>query len=326
MKSTSLQLLDLLSDECFLSGEMLGSKLGISRMAVSKAAKRLVDSGVPVTSIPGKGYRLEHSIQLLDQDRLEASLNERWGTDARLHVLDSVPSTSDYLLGLQPSKSVVGHICVAERQDEGRGRRGRGWVSTPYRNVIMSIAWQFQNGLADLAGLGVAAGITIVSALHEIGLDSRIGLKWPNDIVWMDRKVGGLLIDIRGEHDGPCTAVLGFGLNLSLSEDDAEAIDQPFATIESIQDCIPDRNAVTVSLVNALLDTFSRYPDTGFAPWQQQWPAYDRLNDRPVCILQGDRKISGTAAGINDQGAFVLVKENGMREQYYSGEVSLRLA
>ena len=93
MKSTSLQLLDLLSDECFLSGEMLGSKLGISRMAVSKAVKRLVDSGVPVTSIPGKGYRLEHSIQLLDQDRLEASLNERWGTDARLHVLDSVPST-----------------------------------------------------------------------------------------------------------------------------------------------------------------------------------------------------------------------------------------
>ena len=325
MNTTSHQVLEILaSGEC-LSGEVIGRQLGISRMAVSKAVKRLGGCNVPISSISGRGYRLLRDIHLYDRLRIDSLLKQHGCSNCQLHILETVPSTSDYLLELVRTPEFPGSVCLTERQDEGRGRRERRWVSTPYRNITMSIAWQFDNGMADLAGLGVAAGITIVQTLHAFGLDQEIGLKWPNDIVWKDRKLGGLLIDVRGEHDGPCMAVLGFGLNLSLSDSDAEAIDQPFTTLETIHSEPIDRNALAAALVHKLTAMFEDYPANGFSTWHGQWPPHDRLLHRPVVVIRGDERMYGTSQGINEQGALLVSLDSGEPAHFFSGEVSLRL-
>lgn len=325
MSTTSHQVLQLLTSGKYLSGQDIGRQLGISRMAVSKAVKRLGACDVPIRSTTGKGYRLQREIQLLDSQRIEELLNRNGHSKCRPEILEVVPSTSDYLLEMKQNTDHPLSVCLAEKQAQGRGRRERSWVATPYRNITMSIGWQFDSGMADLAGLGVAAGITIVQILQEFGLDREIGLKWPNDIVWQDRKLGGLLIDVRGEHDGPCRAVLGLGLNLSLSDADAEAIDQPFATLETIHEGKVDRNALAAALISGLADMFEKYPETGFSPWYEKWTTFDRLLNRPVVVLRGGREIAGTALGINDQGGLNVMLDDGKAANFFSGEVSLRL-
>jgi BirA family biotin operon repressor/biotin-[acetyl-CoA-carboxylase] ligase len=325
MTSTSHQVLQLLTSGEYVSGEKIGHKLGISRMAVSKAIKRLKENDVPVTSVSGRGYRLQRDYQLLDRQRMEKLLDQQGLHGCELHVLESVASTSDYLLDLDQKSGVNVSVCLTEEQAQGRGRRERSWVATPYRNIIMSIACQFENGMADLSGLGVVAGISIIEVLHTFGLDEEIGLKWPNDIVWQDRKLGGLLIDVKGEHDGPCRAVLGFGLNLSLSESDADALDQPFTTLEEIHDEPIDRNALIVDLIVGLAGMLQSYPSKGISHWHEAWQFHDRLYQRPVTVIRGDESIIGTALGINEQGGLMVSQENGEAMHFYSGEVSLRI-
>lgn len=318
--------MNMLASGNSLSGEYIGKTLGISRMAISKAIKGLNQQGLYITSVPGKGYQLVSPVQLLDKDTITSALTEAGSTACQVEVLQQVESTSDYLLEQAKVKDIDRHVCLAETQSGGRGRRQRGWHSSPYRNVALSMGWRFDDGMSGLSGLGIAAGITIARTLHEAGFDNGIGLKWPNDIVWNDSKLGGLLIDVRGEHDGPCLAVLGLGLNITLSEKDQQAINQPCVSLQQTTDDPVDRNALVAHLVQALHTLFEDYVSSGFESYQQAWSTYDRMHGREVRVIRGDATFSGVAKGIDDLGALLLDEGKKPYSRFLSGDVSLRLA
>ena len=326
MSKTSLHVLNMLANGEFLSGESLGKMLGISRMAISKAIKGLNHQGLSIASVPGKGYQLETPVQLLDKQVICSALSKAGSESCHIEILQQVESTSDYLIDKSRLRDINRHVCLAEAQSSGRGRRQRGWHASPYRNVVLSIGWRFDEGMSGLAGLGIAAGITIARTLHEAGFDSDIGLKWPNDIVWNDSKLGGLLIDVRGEHDGPCLAVLGLGLNIALSNKEQQIIDQPCVSLQQITEDTVDRNALIAELIRALHLLFEEYASTGFQSFQQAWSNYDRLNGREVRVLRGDASFSGIAKGIDELGALLLDEGKKPFSRFLSGDVSLRLA
>jgi BirA family biotin operon repressor/biotin-[acetyl-CoA-carboxylase] ligase len=262
---------------------------------------------------------------LLDERLITSELQSCGRDDARLIILQHTASTSDHLLELSTQQTISGLSCLAEVQSSGRGRRERSWHVTPYRNIALSVAWTFDAGLASLGGLGVAAGVVVAETLHAAGLDREIGLKWPNDIIWRDRKLGGLLIDVRGQHDGPCLAVIGLGINLSLADNEQRAIDQPHVTLEQIAADRVERNRLAAQLVHALSGLCESYPSTGFASWRSRWPAYDRIAGRLVRVLQGQHCHHGMAQGIDSEGAFLLRQDGGQAQRFYSGDVSVRL-
>ena len=326
MSKTSLHVLDMLSNGNSLSGESIGNTLGISRMAISKAIKGLTQQGLNITSVPGKGYQLESPVQLLDVELISSSLAETGSLNYEIEVLQQVESTSDYVLQQSRVRDISRFVCLAETQSSGRGRRQRQWHASPYRNVVLSIGWRFDDGMSGLSGLGIAAGITIARTLHEAGFDRNIGLKWPNDIVWNDNKLGGLLIDVRGEHDGPCLAVLGLGLNLALSEEDQQNIDQACVSLEQIANDSIDRNSLVSDLIRALTGLFEDYASSDFESFQRLWPDYDRLHGRDVNVIRAETSFSGVAMGIDELGALLLDEGKGPFTRFFSGDVSLRLA
>jgi BirA family biotin operon repressor/biotin-[acetyl-CoA-carboxylase] ligase len=179
--------------------------------------------------------------------------------------------------------------------------------------------------MGSLSGLGIASGITIARALHEAGFDKEIGLKWPNDIVWKDHKLGGLIIDVRGEHHGPCQVVLGIGLNLSLSAEEKQAINQPSVALEEIESRSVDRNRVASVLIRALYELFEKYHQEDFETWRDQWARYDRMLGREVQVIQGETVRQGRAMGIDSQGALLLDAGEAEFSRFFSGDVSLRL-
>jgi len=322
--STRNEVLGLLSDGGFHSGTNMGEKLGVSRAAINKAIKSLSNAGIDIHRVSGRGYRLAEPIQPLEKRTILqhlAGLTE--GFEDRLQLFSSIDSTSSFLVSQLEPEHKQGAVCIAEFQSGGRGRRGRSWVSTPYSNIMMSMAWRYDQGPAFVAGLSLAAGVAVVKALQQFGV-SDIGLKWPNDILWNGRKLAGLLLDVQGEADGPSRVVVGLGVNVLIGDKDAPTIDQPWVDLRTILDEAVDRNRLAAIIVSELQKMFLTFEASGLSTFLPFWQEAHVYHGKTVTLLRGSEVLEGIVEGVEESGAIKLRDATGRVNVYHSGEVSLR--
>jgi len=318
-------LLQYLSDGNFHSGTELAVNLSMTRSAVWKLIHALNALGVEIIALNAKGYRLNAPLELLNLQVIKQALS----TDAlalldRLELHDQMDSTNRYLSELahtHPEESGV--ICVAEQQTAGRGRRGRPWVSPFARNIYMSLLWRFEEGPAGLSGLSLAIGVAVVRALKQQGVE-EVGLKWPNDIYWQNKKLGGILLEVSGESAGPCSAVIGVGLNVNMSQDEAEAIDQEWIDVQGIigKERVFSRGQLLASMITTLLEVTANYTQDCFSAYVDEWRKYDCMQGRKVDVFIGNKTVTGHIRGIDDDGLLLLEIETGEIKHYASGEIS----
>ena len=326
----SLVLLNILADGRFHSGDELGRALGVSRAAVWKAVKGFAGLGLEVHSVQGKGYRLAFPLELLDQAQILQALDEdRRVMVAGLDVLASVDSTNSLLLRrLQKRELSLGagrvHACLAEQQSAGRGRRGRTWISPFGCNMYLSVLKEFAGGAMSLEGLSLSVGLALVRALQECGV-SGLGLKWPNDILWQDRKLAGILLEMNGDVCGECRVVIGLGLNIHSPGGPMQAVDQPWVDLRAISPSLPGRNWIVGRVLNHLLGVLQEFEGRGFAPFAEEWRCLDIYRDRPVALrtAAGQPEVTGLARGVTAQGALKLETAAGIKI-FNGGELSLR--
>jgi len=321
-------LLALLVDGEVHSGERLADELGVSRAAVWKGIERLRADGIEVEAQPRRGYRLPYAVELLDADRIRAALGvPRRGALRTLEVLFEVDSTNTRLLGRAPPPPGSADVCLAELQQAGRGRRGRPWIAPFGASLAMSVGWSFRDAPRALPALSLAVGVAVSRGLARVGAHG-IGLKWPNDIWLGERKVSGILIDLRAEADGPAFVVIGIGINVALSAAARAAIEASgvkAAAVADACDAAPSRNATAGAVLDELLSMLGEFERNGFAPFQPAWTALDVLRGRTAVVLIGDERLVGTAQGIDRDGALKM-DIGGIERRFVSGEVSLRPA
>ena len=317
------KLLQLMSDGRCHSGRELAYTLEISRSAVWKQVRSLCRLGLEIGAVPGKGYRLSHPVELLDKNRIETELAGRTrDLLQRLEIYDEIPSTSGHLVAGISGSTPSGAVCLAERQTAGKGRMGREWVSPLGRNIYLSVLWCFTGGPAVLTGLSVATGVAVMRALVDAGI-TEAGLKWPNDIMWQRRKVGGILVEVSGENYGPCAAVVGVGLNMYVPARVGEAITQPWADIEQMEvPEAPPRNRLVALVLNQLLPLLADYERTGLEPYLPEWAEWDCLSGEEVTLFSGSSAIRGTVRGITNDGMLLIENETDGIKPYASGEVT----
>ena len=324
LMSKRFQLIALLSDGQFCSGVRLAEELAISRAAVWKHVQSLAALGLDVHAVRGRGYQLSTPLQLLDLEKILASLSQ--STRSRLDaidVLNSVDSTSEYLRrqldSLYPGR---GKACLAEQQTAGRGRRGKSWVSPYGSSLYLSLAWFIDQPGLSISGLSLAIAVSVVRALERYGVE-RLGLKWPNDIFLEGRKLAGILLDLSGESGGVWRVVVGIGINLRMPSGAAELIDQPWTDLSGMAVEV-DRNLLAGQVLEALVSDIELFAGKGLVSFINEWERFDLLSGREIGLQQGDRMIAGIARGIDKDGA-LLVERNGITGSYHAGEVSVRL-
>jgi BirA family biotin operon repressor/biotin-[acetyl-CoA-carboxylase] ligase len=322
--TTRAEILKMLSDGAFHSGTDLGKRLGITRAAVCKNIRGLTQSGLDVHRVTGRGYKLDAPLTLLNRSRILKHLGAAAADFRdRLHLLDETDSTNRHLAELiAHAKTLNGIACLAEAQSGGRGRRGRAWVATPYHNLMFSMAWQFPGGPGLVSGLSLAAGLAVLQALEEYGVDGA-GLKWPNDVLWDGRKLAGLLADVQGESAGPTQVILGVGVNGYIGREDAERIDQPWVDLRNILGETADRNRLAALLIRHLRRMFQAFSEKGFASFREEWVSRHLYHGRRVRLIQGDREFLGTVEGIDENGGLIVQLGKG-RQVFHSGEISMR--
>ncbi len=319
------RLLRLLADGRFHSGEALGAALGIGRSAVWKLVASLGELGLEVFGVTGRGYRLAYPIEFLDRTRiLDAIAPPTRQLIADVDVHNSLESTNRLLLERAANGLANGSVCLAEHQTDGRGRRGRSWVSPFGANVYLSLYWRFDDAPQGLNGLSLAAGVAVARALGAAGIDG-VGLKWPNDIIWEQRKLAGILIEMSGEATGPTHVVAGVGLNVAMPRSAGEHIDQPWADVQTASGGAQDRNQLSAGLIQELAVAFSEFATAGLGPaLLHEWERLDVIRGRTVALRTGQGEVVGTAVGLDEFGS-LLVMVNGKTQRYHSGEVSLRV-
>lgn len=318
------RLISLLADGQCHSGEKIGAHLGVSRAAVWKQLQKLSAFGLDVKSIKGKGYFLPSGIDLLDKTIIKKSLPSLvLDQIVDIEIPFSVSSTNDFV---QLKKNSLcdekGFICLSEFQENGRGRRGRRWVSPLGCNLYLSVLWRFEEGASVLEGLSLAIGVAVNRALRTL-FAKNVTLKWPNDILIEEKKLGGILLEMSGDPSGRCDVVMGIGLNIKMPKYQSE-IDQPWVSLDQLVPSV-SRNQVASAVINEIIPLLKGYPKTGFSKYADEWRAMDAFFGRRVQIIAGDSSTEGTCLGVADNGALIL-DINGVEKQFYGGEVSLRLS
>ena len=318
------QILDILADGNFHSGEELGEVLGISRMAVWKHVHALREGGVAMEVVKGRGYRFPAPVELLDAGAIrEAARPATRRQITRIETHLEVDSTNNRLRQQAYEGAPTGTVCLAERQTAGRGRRNRSWVSPFASNLYLSLLWRSGSGIAELGGMSLVCGVAVLRCLEQFGVVSG-GLKWPNDILVDDAKLGGILIDVTGESTGACAVVIGVGINVAMPAEAGSRIDQPWVDLCSLagETRFP-RNLLAARTLDCLLEAIAEFRAGGLAGFVDDWSRYDVMAGRRVDVYLPNETVSGRACGIDETGA-LLVRTAGGQRRVASGEVSLR--
>lgn len=323
MSDSRTLILTQLSDGEFHTGTSLAMQLGISRAAVWKHIQHLRQQGVPIGSVHGKGYCLDHELEFLERDTILQYMPPRITSQVVLEVLPLVSSTNDWLGQLRTAGVSPGQVCLAEQQTTGRGTQGRQWQSPLAANLYLSFYWRFRQSPMELGGLSLAIAVSVVEQLAAIGVNG-LSIKWPNDIYLGQGKAGGILVDISGETTGPSDLIIGIGLNYNMPVTVRKQIDQQVADIsdDKVGSQI-GRNQLAAIVIEAIFDSCTRFAAKGFAGFYERWTRWDRVFDRPVSLSLGNHLIEGIAQGVDENGSICLSTDSG-RRCYASGEVSLR--
>jgi len=318
------ELLELLSDGAFHSGSELAAILNSTRTAIWKQIKGFKHLGIDVAAVSGKGYRLPYAMDLLNEISITSNLQPAVkALLTRFHVYDEIDSTSNYLIN--DAAATSGTVCLAECQSAGRGRTGKNWVSPFGTNIYLSILWRFESGVASISGLSLAMGVAVVRALKRYRLVG-LGLKWPNDILCNHRKLGGILIEVRGDILGPCMVIVGLGLNCQMPSKSGNLISQSWVDLEQILGSArPNRNVLVAQLLNEIFPIISNFDEIGLEPYLSEWRSKDCMVGRQASLTLGNQQIRGRIEGIDDLGMIILQTDSQGRQSFASGEVSFNL-
>jgi len=319
-------LVKVLASGKFVSGQDIAMELDISRAAISTNVKALVNMGLDVFSVTGKGYKLVHPLYLLDKQQIllfmSREIKETNKLIPEIEVHSLIDSTNDYLMRRLPNQLTQGQVCLAEYQSAGRGRRGRQWVSSFGTQIYLSMYWYLEQGLSAAMGLSLLSALAVSDAVFAVS-GIQVQLKWPNDIYIEGVKLAGILIDLEGQALEPSHSVIGIGLNLNIPAEAAQKIDQRWTDLQSHSETKIDRNALSAQLITCLYARLQQHQNEGLITMLDEWHAHDIYLNKRVKLLTGERITKGICRGINNQGA-LLLEVNGEIKPIYGGEVSLR--
>ena len=315
-----------LADGAFHSGEELARSLGVTRSAVWKAANLLRELGCTVHAVHNRGYRLASAVEPLNAALIRDTLSR--SIQARLRYIEvawTLTSTNTVLLERAPPPQGVCEAALAEFQSAGRGRRGRAWFAPPGGALCLSLSWTFAQMPRDVGSLSLAIGVCVLRALGRVGV-SQLQLKWPNDVLLGDAKLGGILIELRAEATGPACAVIGIGLNVVLGAPLIARINATGVAATDLRAAGIDparRNGIAAQVIEACVGGLAEFERDGLRAFMDEWRRADALRGRTVTVLNGDERTRGLARGIDVSGALLVEASQGVRK-FFAGEVSVR--
>ena len=315
------ELLDNDNSKSFVSGQMIGARLGLSRAAVGKSVRVLRDMGFQIISVPSRGHRLTGTPDLLLPPLIENKLRtDHFGRD--YHYYTEAASTN---VKAKPMASELepGSVVLAEIQNQGKGRLQRIWES-PVGGIYMSLFLRPDIATQAVSRITLVMGEAIASYLENIsGIPALI--KWPNDIMMNDKKICGILTWMDGDMDRVNWVIVGIGINVNIEKD--HFFGKGLAAAASLK-MLAGKKFSRIDIFTGLLEALETAYQTFFQDGFQNIVARIRLRDflsgKEVSVSGPRQQTRGISRGIDDHGRLILEVGEGKTIMVSSGDVSLR--
>ncbi len=248
-------------------------------------------------------------------DRLDRAQIAVPGVEVR--VVERCTSTNALLLaeGQERTQRAADHpvLLAAEEQTAGRGRRGRRWRSAPGAGATFSILRRMRCAPQLISGLSLAIGVAAARALHRLGARD-VSLKWPNDLLVHDAKLGGVLVETRF-HAGEIIAVIGIGINCRAVDELATRLRRKLVALDDLVPSAVPRNAVVAGVAREVLAALEAFETSGLPAFADEWRALHAHEGRRLHVRLADgRTVRGIATGLAPNGALRLQTRAGLRD------------
>ncbi len=327
------QLLSVLADGEFHSGQHLADKIGISRTAIWKLMAKLQSWEIEIYSVKGKGYKIPDGLNLIDKGKLYSLVENKLKHFPKIDLLTTIDSTSTYISNKWDESSkkrsaentnsiALGRVCIAEHQSNGRGRKGNKWISPFGANLYFSIGIELPVGLSVLGGLSLAIGIGLTETINKVTAQ-KVKLKWPNDLLCENKKLAGILVEASGDSNDTSFINIGIGINWDMPEKFSKEINQPWVNLLDILSKKIDKTTIMANLLIELDQTIDQFIKHGFESFNKKWDKNSAFIGQPVTIKTHNGDVDGIEKGIDRTGAIRVLTSHG-EKMFYSGEVSLR--
>lgn len=299
--------------------EALSAHSGLSLADAEEAISLLPKIGFPLVALPEGGWRLAPPLpDLLSAEELIArSPVEKAGIAWSAVVFDRVESTSDVLLRDEAAGAPEGRVVVAERQSRGRGRLGRRWESDSADGIYASLLLRPDLIFSQVHRLTILTTVAAAEAVEEVaGFSPKI--KWPNDLVGSQGKLGGILTEVVAEGGRVRGGVVGIGLNVS---QEIGAFPPELRGRASSLRIETERSFRRVEILAALLRRIAARYGGDFAEIRRLWEWRCESLGKMVRVRQGEALLEGYALGLDEDGLLLLRTEAGAVVPLLAGEL-----
>jgi BirA family transcriptional regulator, biotin operon repressor / biotin---[acetyl-CoA-carboxylase] ligase len=303
------KIISLLKKDEFVSGEFIAEKLGISRTAVWKQIKLLKDKGYEIKSIKNKGYQMKSRPDIPYPEEVLNKLNTRIIGKSILYF-EKIDSTNIYAKKLAKEGVFEGCVVVADKQEKGRGRKNRTWISPEgglWFSIIVYPGVPPQNAMI----ITMAASVSVVEAvIKKTGLKPAI--KWPNDVLINGKKLCGILTEMDAEMDRINYAVIGIGINVNNS------ISKDLNDLATSLKNQTKKNCSRVELLADILNSFDKnymYIKSGDSKAvRDSWFMHADIIGKKVEVTLEKDKIVGFVNDIDENGCLILKNDIGIQK------------
>lgn len=320
MKEEILRLLR--SADGYISGQELCNRFGVSRTAVWKAINQLKEAGYEIEAQQNKGYKLMAAPDLMTEAEIKSLMHTEWVAKEVLYF-DTIDSTNTKAQELAEKGYPSGTLVVADKQESGKGRRGRSWVSPSGTGIFMTLMIKPDINPNNASMLTLVAALAVAKAITSVTGEEAL-IKWPNDIVVNGKKVCGILTEMNAQFDYINYIVVGIGINVH-NESFPEEISQ---MASSLMIEAGGKRFHRAQIIAETMSYFEQYYDT-FLKTQDLSALvreYDELlvnRNKSVRVLDPKEPFDGKAMGITPKGE-LIVDTWESRKLVSSGEVSVR--
>ncbi|RGI68349.1 biotin--[acetyl-CoA-carboxylase] ligase [Agathobacter rectalis] len=320
MKEEILRLLR--STDGYISGQELCNRFGVSRTAVWKAINQLKEAGYEIEAQQNKGYRLMAAPDLMTEAEIKSLMHTDWVAKEVLYF-DTIDSTNTKAQELAEKGYPSGTLVVADKQESGKGRSGRSWVSPSGTGIFMTLMIKPDINPNNASMLTLVAALAVAKAITSVTGEEAL-IKWPNDIVVNSKKVCGILTEMNAQFDYINHIVVGIGINVH-NESFPEEISQ---MASSLMIEAGGKRFHRAQIIAETMSYFEQYYDT-FLKTQDLSALvreYDELlvnRNKSVRVLDPKEPFDGKAMGITPKGE-LIVDTWESRKLVSSGEVSVR--
>jgi len=300
----------------YVSGDQVSHRLGISRQALWKHIQELKESGYDIVAVPHLGYRLESSPdRLFDYEVLRELKTEFVGR--KIYYFESVASTMDTAFQLGLKGAGEGAIILTETQTKGRGRLGRSWFSPKYKGIYLSLILRPKILPGGAPILTLLSAVSICEAIKDItGLDTKI--KWPNDIISNNKKLGGILTELSAETDKVNFVVIGIGLNVN---NDKKSLISGAVSLKNEKKENINRIELLQEILRRIENNYLLLQRKGSSQIIDKWRENNITLGRRVKVYSQKEHFEGEAVDIDKDGALLLRNDHGMVQKITAGDV-----